>query len=529
MTLTHTLRIGLLAALLAGTALPAMAATLKWARASDVQTLDPHAYNEGYTHAFNHQIYEPLVARSDDGELIGVLATSWENLAATPSVWEFKLRAGVTFHDGTPFEADDVAFSIERALSETSNVKSLVSSIEKVEVVDPLTVRLHTKGVNPILANNLINIFMMNREWATANNALKPQDFKGKEESFAASHENGTGAYVLVNRVPDSKTELKAFDGYWGKGEFPLDIDTIVYTPIQSPATRVSALLSGEVNFLQDVPPQDIARLEGSPDLQVVRGPENRSVFFGLNVGADKLEFGDAKGNPFADKRVRQAMNMSIDREAIQKVVMRGESMPLGTIAPPFINGYTEDMGKLPPVDLVKAKALMTEAGYGDGFSVTLHCTNDGFVNDEAICRALVGMLGKIGIDVKLDVQPGGVQYPNIAKGQTSFYGMTWGVSTYDSQYLFDNLVHSRGNGRGAWASINYVNPEIDAKIESLAAEADVAKRDATIAEIWDVVQDETFYLPIHVQMQARAAAKNIGITANRGNQVFVKSIKVTE
>ncbi|SFU19087.1 ABC transporter substrate-binding protein [Mesorhizobium sp. YR577] len=527
--MAFSLRAGLVALMMAGTALPALAETLNWARASDVQTLDPHAYNEGITHTFNHQIYEPLVARSDIGELTPVLAVSWENLKDQPSIWEFKLRDGVTFHDGTAFEADDVVFSIERAMTDTSNVRSLLSSIDRVEAVDPLTVRIHTQGVNPLLVNSMINIFMMNREWSQANNATKPQDFKAGGESFAATHENGTGAYKLVIRVPDSRTELAAYDGYWGKGEFPLDIDRIVYTPIQSPATRVAALLSGEVNFLQDVPAQDISRLEQAPGLKVVRGPENRTIFFGLNVGAEKLEFGQAKGNPFADKRVRHAMNMSIDREAIKRVVMRGESIPLGTIAPPFINGYTEEIGKVPAVDLDAAKALMAEAGYGDGFTVTLHCTNDAFINEEAICQAVVGMLGRIGIDVKLDVQPGGVQFPAIANGKTDFYIMGWGVSTFDSQYLFDNLVHSRSNGRGAWSSVNYVNPEIDAKIESLAAEPDIEKRNATIAEIWNAVQEETFYLPIHNQMLARASAEKLGITANLGNQIFVKNVTVAK
>ncbi|MFT4014427.1 MAG: ABC transporter substrate-binding protein [Paracoccus sp. (in: a-proteobacteria)] len=527
MTFHRSLRAGLVAMLLAGTALPLHAETLNWARASDVQTLDPHAYNENITHAFNHQIYEPLVARSDDGKLIPVLATEWQNLADDPTIWEFKLRPGVTFHDGTPFEADDVVFSFERALSDTSNMRSLLASVDRVEAVDAGTVRVHTKGPSPLLVNNLVNIFMMNRDWAEANKTAKPQDFKAGEENFASRNENGTGAYKLVSRVPDSRTELAAYDGYWGKGQFPLDIDRIVYTPIQSPATRVAALLSGEVNFLQDVPPQDIERLETSPGIKVVRGPENRTIFFGTNIGADHLEFGQARGNPFADLRVRQAMNMAIDRKAIQKVVMRGESMPLGTIAPPFINGYREEMGVLPAVDIDKAKALMAEAGYGDGFSVTLNCTNDSFVNDEAICRAVTGMLGKIGIDVKLDVQPGGVQYPAIASGKTDFYLMGWGVSTFDSQYIFDNLVHSRTGGYGAWASINYANPELDAKIESLASEPDTAKRDATIAEIWDVVQGEQLYLPIHLQMLARASAQKLGITSNYANAIFVKSVTV--
>ena len=525
MTILKAVAVGTLSLLVSVPVLHAE--TLRWARASDVQTLDPHAYNEGITHTFNHQIYEPLVRRSDDGELVPVLATEWQKLDSDPTVWEFKLREGVTFHDGTPFEADDVKFSILRAKSETSNVASLVASISEVEVVDPLTVRLHTKGVNPILVNNLINIFMMNREWAETHNAAVPQNLTGGEENFAALHENGTGAYKLVSREPDAKTVLAAYDGYWGVGTFPLDIDEIVYTPIQSSATRVSALLSGEVDFVQDVPPQDVPRLEQADGVKVVTGPENRTLFFGLNVGAETLEYGEAEGNPLADKRVRHAMNMAVNRMAIKKVVMRNMAIPLGTIAPPFINGYTEEMGKLPPVDIDQAKDLMAEAGYGDGFSITLHCTNDSMVNDEAICRSLVPMLAKIGIKVNLDVQPGGVQFPAIAKGKTDFYIMSWGVSTFDSQYMFDNLVHSKANGKGAWSSTGFDNADIDAKIDSLAAEPDIAKRNATIAEIWDVLQEETIYLPIHNQMKARAMAAKFDIKPNLGDQLFVKTVTV--
>ena len=506
---------------------PLQAETLKWARTSDAQTLDPHAYNEGFTHTVNRQMYETLVERDDEGALQPVLATDWTMLSDTPSTWEFKLRDGVTFHDGTPFEADDVVFSIMRAKSETSNMRSLLSAVESIEAVDPLTVRFHTSGVSPLLVNNLVNLMIMNRDWSEANGAETPVNYKEGEESYASLHENGTGAYTLVSRVPDSKTEMTAYDGYWGKDIFPMDIDHIVYTPIQSAATRVSALLSGDINFLQDVPAQDIERLKQAPGIAVVTGPENRTIFFGLNIGAETLTHGEAEGNPFGDVRVRRAMNMAIDRNVISKVVMRGQSQPQGTIAPPFINGYSEEMGKLPTVDIDAAKALMDEAGYSDGFTVTLQCTNDAFVNEEAICQSLVGMLARIGIDVRLDVQPGGVQFATIAKGDTSFYVMGWGVSTFDSQYMFDNLVHSRSNGLGAWASINYQNPELDAKIESLSSEGDLSKRDATIAEIWKVVQDEVLYLPIHLQMLARAMNEKFDISSNMSNSLSVKTIKV--
>ncbi|MCG2632957.1 MULTISPECIES: ABC transporter substrate-binding protein [Bradyrhizobium] len=502
---------------------PGGAETLKWARSLDVQTLDPHAYNENVTFAFNRQMYEGLVERSDDGKLIGVLATEWRMLPDHPDVWEFKLRRNVTFHDGAPFKADDAAFSIQRAMAPTSNVRTYLAAaaVEEAIAKDDYTVQVKTKGPSPLLPENLASIFIMNRAWAEKNDSVVPQDFKGGKENYAARHENGTGAYRLVSRESDRRSELEAYDKYWGIGQFPIDIDRIIYTPIQSAATRVSALISGEVNFLQDVPPQDISRLEQNESLRVVRGPEIRTVFLGVNTSANTLASGEAKGNPFADKRVRHAMNMSIDRLAIKSAIMRGESVPLGTIISPIADGYTEELGKFPKLNIDQAKQLMAEAGYPNGFSVTLNCPNDGMVNDERICQAVVAMLAKIGVTVHLDVQPSAVVWPLVLNRKTDFYLMTWG--SYDSQLIFDNLVHSRG----AWAAANYKNPEIDAKIELLRSEADPQRRKTIIAEIWKTVQDECFYLPIHAQVLARATQKKIHVTPNVGNQISVKTIKV--
>lgn len=509
------------AAALLTVASPAHAETLKWARTLDGQTLDPHAYNENVTQALNRQIYEGLVARADDGKVGGELATEWHTLPDQPDTWEFKLRQNVTFHDGAPFTADDAVFSIQRAMAPTSNMRTYVTEVEAVTAQDDHTVRIKTKGPFPFLPERMANILMMNRAWAEKNDSAVPQDFKGGKENYAARHENGTGPYRLVHRESDRRTELEAYDKYWGIGQFPLDIDRIIYTPIQSPATRLSALISGEVNFLQDVPPQDISRLEQNPNLRVVRGPEIRTVFLGVNIAADKLVSGEARGNPFADKRVRRAMNMSIDRQAIKSAIMRGESIPIGTIVSPPADGYTEELGKPPKLDIEQAKRLMADAGYANGFSVTLNCPNDGMVNDERICQALVAMFAKIGINVHLDVQPSGVVWPLVLNRKTDFYLMTWGA--LDSKLIFDNLVHSRG----AWNASNFKNAEIDAQIESVGSEPNLEKRNATIAEIWKVVQDECFYLPIHAQMLARASQKNIRITPNVANQVFVKNIKV--
>ncbi|GFE63688.1 ABC transporter substrate-binding protein [Litoreibacter roseus] len=499
--------------LLATTALSASAETLRWARAGDSLTLDPHAQNEGPTHTLAHQIYEPLLIRDMTGKFEAALATDWAVKEGDPNVWVFNLREGVKFHDGADFTAEDVVFSFERAKSETSAMKELLTSIVEVRAVDDTTVEFVTDGPNPILPNNFTNLFMMDKGWAEANNVVNVQDINNGETTFAATNAMGTGPYKVVSREPDVKTVLEQNADYWGAGDFPLDVTRIEYTPIQNASTRVAALLSGEVDFIQDVPVQDLVRVDGTDGLTVKTAPQNRVIFFGMNSGADDLERDNVSGkNPLADAKVRQAMNMAINRDAIKKVVMREQSLPAGMIAPPFVNGWTEALDTVPEGDIAAAKALMEEAGYGDGFSIQLDCPNDRYVNDEGICQAAVGMFGQIGITVNLDAKPKAQHFPLITNGQTDFYMLGWGVPTYDSEYVFNFLVHTRGEERGSWNGTGFSDADIDAKIVSLASETDLEARDATIAEIWDTVQSETLYLPIHHQVLNWGMTDAVGI-----------------
>jgi peptide/nickel transport system substrate-binding protein len=501
-----------LAALLASTAIPASAETLRWARAGDSLTLDPHAQNEGPTHTLAHQIYEPLIIRDITGAFQAALATDWAPKAGDPNVWVFTLRQGVKYHDGADFTAEDVVFSINRAKSDNSRMKELLSSVVEVRAVDDHTVEFVTDGPNPILPANLTNLFIMDKGWTEANGAVEVQDMDAGENTFAATNTNGTGAYRLVSREPDVKTVLSRNEDYWGKGQFPLEVSEIIYTPIQNAATRVAALLSGEVDFIQDVPVQDLQRVADTPGLVIKTAPQNRVIFFGMNQGPDDIPNDNVEGkNPLSDVRVRRAMNLAINRDAIRQVVMRGQSQPAGMIAPPFVNGWSAEMDTA-STDLAEAKALMEEAGYGDGFSIQLDCPNDRYINDEAICQAAVGMFGQIGIKVNLDAKPKAQHFPLISSGGTDFYMLGWGVPTYDSEYIFNFLVHTRGEERGSWNGTGYSNPELDAKIESLSSETDLDKRNATIAEIWQVVQDEVLYLPIHHQVLNWGMKENVGI-----------------
>src|SRR6056297_386993 len=334
----------LTAALMAGTTLAASAETLRWARAGDSLTLDPHAQNEGPTHTLAHQIYEPLIIRDMTGAFEAALATDWAPKADDPNVWVFNLRQGVTYHDGADFTAEDVVFSINRAKQENSGMKELLSSVVEVRAVDDHTVEFVTDGPNPILPSNLTNLFMMDKGWAEANGTVDVQDVDGGETTYATTNANGTGAFSLVSREPDVKTVLVQNENYWGMDQFPMEVSEIVFTPIQNQATRVAGLLSGEVDFIQDVPVQDLQRITDAADFKVMSSPQNRVIFFGLNMG-DELVNGEGE-NPLTDLRVRQAMNMAIDRGAIRQVVMRGQSIPAGVIMPPFVNGWNEELNE---------------------------------------------------------------------------------------------------------------------------------------------------------------------------------------
>jgi len=283
-------------------------------------------------------------------------------------------------------------------------------------------------------------------------------------------------------------------------------------------------MLSGEIDFLQDMPVQDLERVNAVDGLIVKQAPQNRVIFFGMNQGADDLESDNIDGaNPLADVRVRQAMSMAINRDAIRQVVMRGQSEPAGMIAPPFVNGWTAEMDAESSTDVEAAKALLAEAGYADGFSIRLDCPNDRYVNDEGICQAAVGMLGQIGITVNLDAKPKAQHFPLISGGQTDFYMLGWGVPTYDSEYVFNFLVHSRESEIGTWNATGFSDADLDLMIQSLASNTDLEARNADIATIWRTVQDEQLYIPIHHQVLNWGMSERVGIEVDPEDQPKIK------
>ena len=409
-------------------------------------------------------------------------------------------------------------------------MKSLLVSITEVSKVSPFVVRIKTAGPNPLLPESLTNIQILSAAWAKAHNVEQPQNASAKEETYATRHENGTGPYVIASREQDVRTVLKLFPQYWGRGQFPLEIDELVYLPIKSPATRVAALLSGEVDFVQDLPIQDAARLRTEPRLRVNRAAENRVIFFGLNVGSAPLKYADVKDrNPLADRRVREAFQLAIDRNAIKTAVMRGLSVPTNIIAPPFVHGYDKAFDVVGKSDVARARALLAEAGYPNGFAITLHCTNDRYLNDEAICRprpasSAASASGPRWPRVRWRSRP----RPSTTRTPTST--CTAGACRPTTRPTSSTTVHSRGkNSRGATNATRYSNAELDAKIVSLAAEGDARRRDETIRSIWTTVQKELIYLPLHDQIQTYAMVRKLDIPVNPSNTPYFKLFKLAK
>jgi peptide/nickel transport system substrate-binding protein len=519
--------------LLAATAFSTIAAdarTVRWARSIDAQTLDPHAANIGPTSSLLHQIYEPLVIRGYDGALIPTLATEFRILPTSPNVWEVKLRPNVRFHNGAAFTADDVVFSMTRARAPTSDYRGLLTSITDVRRVDDLTVHIETRAPNPLLFQNLTNIFMMSRAWAESNNAAAPQNIRERQENFATRNANGTGAYTLISREPDVRTVVRRNEAYWGRTTFPLDVSEIIVLPIRENATRIAALLSGEVDVVHDVPVQDIARLQQTQGIKVNIAPENRVIFLSFNVGAAPLRSSDLRDrNPFAVKEVRQAVNIAMNREAITRVVMRGQGVPIGYMGTQFINGHTAALAALPPFDVARANQMLDAAGFprrpAEGntrFSVSFHCTNDRYVSDEAICQATVGMLGQIGIRANLVARPAAQHFPEIQREELDFYLLGWGIPTYDSEYNFNFMYHTRGQTAGTWNGTRFSNPDLDRRIIALASTPDIEARNREIADLWRILKEETIYVPLHVQSISHAMRGGIDVPVHPdANAIF--------
>ena len=526
MTPSFVVRAAVAAAALALAAMPVEAKTLRFSSQGDITTIDPHGNNEGFTNAYLDNIYETLVTRGKDLKVEPCLALSWQTV--DPTTTRFKLRQDVKFHDGSPFNADDVVFSIQRALSDTSNFKPYLAGVKEARKVDEFTVDVITTGPAPVLIPQFTEVRMMSKAWSTKHNVLKPQDYKNKEETFATRNANGTGPFILRSREADVKTVAVLNSNWWGKREG--NVTEIVYQPIKQDSTRLAALLSGEIDFVLDPSPQDIPRLKKDPKIKVVEGNENRTIFLGFDQYRDELAYANVKGkNPFKDKRVREAFQLAIDTGALKTQVLRGLSIPTGLMFAPQVDGYPKDLDKVVKVDRARSRKLLADAGYPQGFEVTLDCPNNRYIADEKICVAIAGMLAQVNIKVKVNAMPRANYFPKIQNLDTSFYLLGWGVPTFDSQYALQSLLRTRVEKTpdGDYNLGRYSSPKVDAAIDKLKTEIDTKKRAELAREVSQVHQADVGHIPLHNQVIPWAMRSNVTVVHRADNRLTTKWVKI--
>ncbi len=472
----------------------AEAKSLRWASQGDFLTMDPHAQNESLNNTAASYIYESLLTYNEKFELVPALATSWNRDGNL--LWRFNLRKGVKFHDGTPFTADDVVFSIERAMAPTSNFRQFTTGVQG--------------------ARKIAEVRIMSKAWAEKNKVLQPQNFVQKEETYAARHANGTGPYMLKSREVDIKTVFVENPNWWNKAGKKGNVTEVVYSPIKSESTRTAALLSGELDFVLDPAPQDIARMKQNSAIKVVEGAENRTIFIGLDQHRDELQFANVKGkNPFKDLRVRQALYQAIDIEAIKRAVMRGASDPTGAIIAPQVHGCA-------------AKKLLADAGYPNGFEFTLDCPNNRYINDEEICKALASMWARIGLKVNVNAMPRATYFPKIQKFDTSAYLLGWGVPTFDALYTLQSLGRTVGAGGDGNFNLGRIsNAEFDKLVDGIKSEVDQKKRDEMIAKALMLHNQQVMHVPLHNQVIPWAMRKNVSVVHRADNRLQAEWVRI--
>jgi peptide/nickel transport system substrate-binding protein len=369
----------------------------------------------------------------------------------------------------------------------------------------------------------------MSKAWSEKNKVTSPQNYVAKEETYAVRNANGTGPYMLKTREVDIRTVFVENPNWWGKAKKKGNVTEVVYTPIRSESTRTAALLSGELDFVLDPAPQDLARMRQNQNLKVVEGAENRTIFLGFDQFRDELLFSDVKGkNPFKDLRVRQALYHAIDINAIQKAVMRGSSDPTGAIIQRAVNGWTKEAHERPPHDEKKARELLAAAGYPNGFAFTLDCPNNRYINDEDICKAIVTMWARIGMKVNLNAMPRAQYFAKVQKYDTSAYLLGWGVPTFDALYSLQSLARTlgkEGDGNFNLGRVSY--PEFDKLVDAMKSETDQKKRNELIAKALLLHNQQVMHIPLHNQVIPWAMRKNINVVHRADNRLEARWIRV--
>ena len=446
--------------------------------------MNPHGDDSDAGLQYFANFFDGLLQRKGpDGILSPALAVKWERL--DPLSWKFWLRQGVKFHNGNPFTAEDVKFTFERLSNpEVSEFVNTGKSIDSITIHDDYTLTIKTKEPVPWFVNNLHQTFIMDKEDTTTRDAgdimVRPM---------------GTGAYKFVEWVKGSYVKMEANEDYW-EGAPP--IKKVEIRPISESSTRFAALVSGQVAMLTGVPVELYDQINKNKQLQIVSKPARRSIFMALS---------NAPGTPMADIRVRQAIYMAINEDEIIAKVMRGQASPAAQIPDPPTIGYSAELKRL-PFDPDKAKQLLKEAGYENGFNITVTGPNDRYIQDAKIAEAVAQYLSKVGIKATLDVKPKSIFFPEVNQGVLQFYLIGWFDGTFDMGRTYAKLAHTRDKERG-FGELNgasYSDPEIDKLIESTAVMQDAKEREKALQDLNKMAMvDKIVWIPLHYQMDVYA------------------------
>ncbi len=503
----------------------ASAESFKWASNTDPQTMDPHAVNSAPVLSFLNNIYEGLVRRNQSMAIEGSLAESWEPLTGENG-WRFNLRQGVTFQNGSAFTAEDVMFSYERASSEAADVRSWFAPVSDVRVVDDFTIDFVTTAPNPLFPDSIANFMILDKDWAMANGAELPAR---DAENFATMNVNGTGAFTLASRDPGVKTVLTPNANWWDEASH--NVTEATFTPIGNAATGLAALLSGEIDFIQPIPLQDVAQVESREGFKVLEGEETRVIMFGFGHEHEALLYStDVEGaNPFADAKVRLAAAHAIDIASIDRVLFRGKIEGASQLVPAGISGYSEANSERPAYDPAKAKELLAEAGYPDGFSFGLKCPNDRYINDEALCRAAASMFAAVGLNAELSTGPVRDYWPQLREDAFDMYLLGWSPGTFDMEHPIRFLMSTPNSEKklGSWNFGGYSNARVDELLPSIQQEIDPAARQAMVDEVVAITQEEVAYIPLYTQPLIWAAKDNIELTQRADNFFMLRWVTV--
>ena len=487
-----------------------LAANIKIGVSSDLNSLDPTFHNFTPTNSALYNIFDGLVNMDSKLDPIPVLAESWT--VVDDKTWDFKLRKGVSFHNGNPFNADDVVFSFQRIkLNEKSGFKGTVSAIDNIKKIDDYTVRVTTTKPFPVLLNKLTYVRIMDKETYT-----------GLSDAEVGKIAIGTGPYKLVKWVDGQSLTLKANDDYFrGKPA----IEDVIIRPLTNDSTRVAAILSNEVHVIDRVPVRDADRIKAQKNLELFIQPGQRLIYLQFDHARKKSPYIEGvKDNPLQNVKVRKAIYYGIDEEAIVKYVMGGFAKPAAQFYPAQVFGHDEGITR-PAFNPEKARQLLTEAGYPNGFTVTLDSPNDRYINDEEIVQAVASSLAKIGITVKVNAIPKATFFPKANDTDSSFNLIGWACNDGDASSFLDGNVHSYDvdKGYGRYNGGRYSNAKVDALIEKSSGVLDKVERLKILHEIQKIalLQDQNI-VPLHYQVDLYASSKKVSFTPRVDSYMYV-------